>query len=49
MKDQRLPTEADVPSIYAAMKMDLGDPFACGALMGVRAIEKLEAAMAAKK
>lgn len=49
MKDQRLPTEADVPSIYAAMKMDLGDPFACGTLMSVRAIEKLEAAMAAKK
>jgi hypothetical protein len=49
MKDQRLPTEADVPAIYAEMRMDLGDPFACGSLMALRAIEKLEAAMAAKK
>lgn len=49
MKDQRLPTEADVPAIYAEMRMNISDPFAGGSLMALRAIEKLEAAMAAKK
>lgn len=48
-KDLRTPTEADVPAVVLAMRWDVGDPGAYGALTGLRAFEKLVPKAPAKK
>ncbi|HEX5051815.1 MAG TPA: hypothetical protein VFZ65_08595 [Planctomycetota bacterium] len=48
-KDQRMPTSADEPAIFLAMRWDVGNPDACGVLTGLRAIEKLDAPVAGRK
>jgi len=40
-KGQRMPTADDVPALFLAMRRDVGDPDACAALSGLRAVEKL--------